>query len=328
MLAASIAQTIPPGFADPWRFQAHPEVWLLVAFLIGAYVYMVRAIGPHAVPAGAPVVTRRNVWCFVAAMALLWLASDWPMHDIAEEYLYSAHMLQHMALSYFMPPLVLLATPEWLLRTLVGRGRGYQVYKWFAHPVVAGVLFNLMVMVTHIPGVVNASGGNPILHYSVHVGVVTTAIVMWTPVVGPLRELRISTNPAMIYLFLQSVVPTVPAGWLTFAEGIVYKHYDIPVRVWGVSATADQQMAGAIMKLGGSVFLWSIVIYLFFTRFNRQFHREQTYRRSALVPDAEVVGNADEPLTYDDVQREFARTSPPPDGPATPSGTSERPEPA
>ena len=62
-----------------------------------------------------------------------------------------------------------------------------------------------------------------------------------------------------IYLFLQSVVPTVPAGWLTFAEGVVYKHYNQPVRVWGISATDDQQIAGAIMKIGGSMFLWALV---------------------------------------------------------------------
>ncbi len=56
-------------------------------------------------------------------MLMLWAASDWPIHDLGEEYLYSAHMLQHMMLSYFLPPLVLLATPEWLLRTLIGNGR-------------------------------------------------------------------------------------------------------------------------------------------------------------------------------------------------------------
>ena len=66
----------------------------------------------------------------------------------------------------------------------------------------------------------------------------------------------------MIYLFLMSVVPTVPAAWLTFAEGAVYKHYDIAVRVWGLSVTTDQQVAGAIMKTGGAVFLWSIVVFL------------------------------------------------------------------
>jgi pimeloyl-ACP methyl ester carboxylesterase len=102
---------------SPWRFQAHVEVWLLVAFLIGARVYAMRVIGPHAdhLRRGEPVVTRRQNWLFAAAIAVLWISSDWPIHDIAEEYLYSVHMFQHMALSYFLPPLALLATPAWYL---------------------------------------------------------------------------------------------------------------------------------------------------------------------------------------------------------------------
>ena len=115
----------------PWRFQWHPEVWLLVAFLTSAYVYMVRVIGPRAVPAGQPAVTTRNKAAFAGAMTMLWLASDWPVHDIGEEYLYSVHMFQHMVLSYFMPPLVLLATPTWLFRILVGDGRLYEA-AWLA----------------------------------------------------------------------------------------------------------------------------------------------------------------------------------------------------
>ena len=39
-------------FADPWRFQANPEVYVLVVFLIGAYVYSMRVIGPRAVAIG------------------------------------------------------------------------------------------------------------------------------------------------------------------------------------------------------------------------------------------------------------------------------------
>ena len=42
-------------------------------------------------------------------------------------------------------------------------------------------------------------------------------------------------------------VPTVPGAWLTFAEGVVYSAYDIPVRVWGISVTSDQQVAGLLM---------------------------------------------------------------------------------
>lgn len=288
---------------DPWRFQLHLEVWLLVAFLVSSYVYVVRVLGPRAVPAGQPVVTRRQLWCFVGGIGILWLASDWPMHDIAEEYLYSMHMIQHMALTYFMPPLVVLATPEWFLRILIGDGRVYRAVRFLGHPVRAAFLFNVGVMISHVPGVVNASVSNGPLHYSVHVFLVTTALLMWMPVCGPLPELHISPMSKMIYLFLNSVVATVPAGWLTFAEGTVYKQYQTPVRVWGVSVANDQQMAGAIMKLGGSIFLWTIIVIMFVRTFVRTFRDENTtdYVRT------------EEPLTTADVERAFSETAPPRD---------------
>jgi hypothetical protein len=59
---------------DPRRYQWHPEVWVLVALLTGAYVYMVRVIGPKAVAPGTPVVTRFNIGCFIGAMVMLWVA--------------------------------------------------------------------------------------------------------------------------------------------------------------------------------------------------------------------------------------------------------------
>ena len=58
---------------DPWRYQWHPEVWVLVAFLTGAYIYMVRVIGPKAVPAGQPAVTRFNIGCFIGR----WSCCGW-----------------------------------------------------------------------------------------------------------------------------------------------------------------------------------------------------------------------------------------------------------
>ena len=112
-----------------------------------------------------------------------------------------------------------------------------------------------------------------------------------SPVVGPFHELRIGDAAKPIYLFLQSVVPTVPAGWLTFAEGVVYKHYNQPVRVWGIGPTDDQQLAGAIMKIGGSIFLWALVVFYFFKRFAPTWKEENTYRRP--------------PLTFDQVKSEF-----------------------
>jgi len=267
---------------QPWRFQFHPEVWLLVAFVIGSYTYAIRVIGRRIHPTGE-VVSKKQLRAFVAAVLLLWVASDWPMHDIAEEYLYSVHMVQHMVLSYFVPPLVWLATPAWLFDVVVGGGRARPVVRFLSRPPIAGVLFNLVIMVTHIPALVNRSVSNAPLHYFLHVLVVSSALLMWIPVLGPNKSWQIGYGGKMIYLFLMSVVPTVPAAWLTFAEGVVYKHYDIPIRVWGLSATVDQQVAGAVMKLGGGVFLWTVITYMFFKRFMARFSDEQSYKQSTLT---------------------------------------------
>ena len=273
MFFAAIEPTTNP---DPWRYQFHPEVWVLIIGLIAAFVYTVRVLGPKVAPEGK-VISRRQKTTFIVMIALLWLASDWPMHDLAEEYLYSMHMVQHMILTYIIPPVALLATPEWLFRLLIGKGLTYKVVRVLTRPVVGVVVYNCTLMITHIPQMVNRSVSNGPLHYSLHILVVVSALLMWSPVCGPDPTRRIGYGGKLIYLFLMSVIPTVPAAWLTFAEGTVYKHYDIAVRVWGLSVTTDQQLAGAIMKLGGSIFLWTVIVVIFFRRFIGNFFVEANY---------------------------------------------------
>jgi putative membrane protein len=288
--------------ANPWRFQPHPEVWLLVVAVLFSYIYAVRVLGPAVVKNG-PAITTKQRNAFIAGVLLLWLASDWPVHDIAEEYLYSMHMFQHMVLSYFMPPLILLAIPKWMFDAVLGAGLVRKTFNWLAKPVIAGVLFNAIVMITHIPQIVNRSVSNAPLHYSMHVLLIVTALLVWVPICGPDRKLHLQSGGKMIYLFLMSVVPTVPAAWLTFAEGAVYKHYDTAVRVWGLSVTTDQQIAGAIMKTGGAIFLWSIVVFLFFKRFSAGFSAEQSYRKNSETSTEDV-------LTFKDVTDAFGRVPP------------------
>jgi putative membrane protein len=302
------------AITDPnvWRFRAHPEVWLLVASLIGCYVYAVRVIGSRLVARGQPVVTRKQIFCFVAGIALLWAAADWPIHDIGENNLYSVHMLQHMTLSYFAPPLLLLATPEWLMRLIVGDGRVYAAVRWLTKPVVAAVIFNLIIMVVHIPGLVNAAVTNGPLHYSLHLGLVLASLLMWMPVCGPLPEVRLGPAGKMLYLFAQSFVPTVPAAWLVFADGVVYQSYDHLPRVFGLSVVDDQQIAGVLMKIGGSLFLWAVCTVLFFNRFMKNWEQENAYGRRR-IPDIEIVGHDEEPLTFDQVEEEFERVPPAPE---------------
>jgi putative membrane protein len=303
MLAAAVT------YPNPWRWVPHPEVWALVLFLAGAYIYLARVIGPKAVPAGQRPVSRKQITAFVFAVLLLWIGADWPVHDIGENYLYCVHMFQHMVFSYFVPPLALLATPEWMWRTLIGTGRTYRVISRMMHPVFAGLVFNAVVMVTHIPAVVNTSTTIGPLHYSLHLLLMVTALWMWTPICGPFQEWRLGYGARCAYLFLMSVVPTVPAGWLTFAEGVVYKHYAQPVRVWGLSVTDDQQIAGAIMKIGGGFFLWGIVIFMFFARFGRGWEKDQTYRRER--PPVVDPALPDDVLTFEHVSQAFEASSPP-----------------
>ena len=288
---------------EPWRFQQHIEVWVLIIAVVASYTYAVRKIGPRIVASGE-VVTRKQLTAFIVGVVMLWLASDWPIHDISEEYLYSVHMFQHMMYSYFVPPLVLLATPYWLFDLIFSSNRSRRVINFATKPVIAGLLFNLVIMITHIPALVNQSVSNGPLHYALHVLVVTSSLLMWFSVCGPDKQRHLSYGGKTIYLFLMSVVPTVPAAWLTFAEGAVYKHYDIAVRVWGLSVTTDQQLAGAIMKTGGSIFLWSIIVFIFFRRFIGRFFAEASYAR----PPEPV-------LTYEEVASAF-EVNPPAEEPS------------
>ena len=265
---------------DPWRFQLHLEVWVLVIAVVASYVYAIRVIGPRVVP-DDKVITRKQLWAFIVGVVVLWTASDWPVHDISEEYLYSMHMFQHMLYSYFMPALMLIATPKWLYDLIFASDRSRRTINFLTKPVIAGVLFNCVIMITHIPQMVNRSVSNGPLHYLLHILVVTSSLLMWSPICSPDPTRRIGYGGKLIYLFLMSVIPTVPAAWLTFAEGTVYKHYDIAVRVWGLSVTTDQQLAGAIMKLGGSIFLWTVIVVIFFRRFIGNFFVEANYATKA-----------------------------------------------
>lgn len=242
-------------------FELHPEVVVLVATIVAMALWAVRVIGPKVVAAGEPVVSTGQKRWFAAGVVVLLAASMWPMHDISEERLYSVHMVQHALLAFVVPPMFLLAMPAWLARLIVGEGRWL---RRFCHPVVAGGLFNAVALFLHWQWTVNTSVTNGVVHYGLHVLVVATALLMWVPVCGPLPELRMSRPGQMIYLFLMSIIPTVPAAWLTLAEGAVYEAYDHDPRLWGLSVTTDQQLAGLFMKLITGFYLWGIIVVLFF----------------------------------------------------------------
>ena len=268
-----IANAMPP-------FSPHWEVWGLALAIVLGGAYVVRVIGPKVVEPGEPVVTRRQLVSFWLAVAFLLVASEWPLHDIAEQRLYSGHMLQHLVLTLVVPPLFLLSTPTWLAELIVrSDGRTWHVIRFLAKPLLAWGIFNAWNLLSHWQPFVNTAVTNGPFHFTAHVVFVLTALLMWVPVCGPWPELRLSLPGQMVYLFAQSIVPTLPAAWLANAGDPVYSAYDQPIRLWGISVIDDQVAAGMIMKVLETIYLWAIIATMFF----RWAARHQEAERQGLV---------------------------------------------
>jgi putative membrane protein len=256
-----------PGQAvglDAFPFHVHLDVVGVVVALVGLYVFGLTRLAERHAPRGEPAVTRRQIAWFVTGIALFLAVEIWPIHDIAEGSLYSFHMVEHLVLALVVPPALLKGTPWWLLRLLVKPI--LPVLRVLTRPIVALLLFNGVFALIHAPVIVEGMLGNAFVHFLLHAGLMASATLMWWPVLGPIPDLpKLTPLMGMGYLFLQSLIPTIPASFLTFADEPVYEIYETLPRLWGLSALDDQLIAGLIMKIGGGAVLWTAIAVIFFT---------------------------------------------------------------
>lgn len=247
-------------------FEAHLEVWVLIVGVVALGWYTAKIVQPKAVAVGYEPITRAQKTWFTSAVLGMWIVSDWPVHEVAEQHLYFVHMFQHLFLSMLVPAMFVLATPRWLIELVLRRdSRAWRLLQTGSKPIVAGVTFNALTMLLHWSRLVQLSFENGALHFALHLLIFSSGLLMWMPVFGPIKEWRLSPLGQCFYLFAMSIVPTVPGGWLVFAEDAVYRHYDTPERLWNIDVLTDQQAAGVVMKLVGGFVLWAI-IFLIFTR--------------------------------------------------------------
>ncbi len=247
-----------------WTWHVHPEVWVLAAFLLIGYRLLLRTVGPRAVPHGEEVATASQRRSFTLGVIVLVIASEWPIHDLAEDHLYSVHMIQHLLLTLIMAALFLRGIPAWLFRTLVPP-RAMAVVRGLSRPLVALIIFNTVIVGTHWPLMVEWSVRFEAAHFAQHLVLVGAAMLMWMPIFSPVLEIpRLSYPGQMMYLFLQSLVPTVPASFLTFGDRPLYAIYETFPRVLEISALSDMRTAGLIMKIVGGAVLWAVIAVIFF----------------------------------------------------------------
>ena len=230
--------------------------WQLEPVLLGGLLAMTvayyLAVGPlrSRLASGTPYPTA-SAALFGVALVLLFVNEGSPLHDLAERYLLSAHMLQHMLLSYLIAPLLLLATPPWLLRAaLLNRALG-RTARFALSPVVTFFAFTLVVGIYHVPTIYNASLFNTSLHHAIHFVILTVSLMLWWPILSPLAELPRPAFPArMAYLFLLPIAQIPVFAATIFSESPLYAAYaNMPTRAFGLEVIADQRLAGLIMKI-------------------------------------------------------------------------------
>ena len=250
----------------PWHL--HLDVWLLFASVEALYLVVLRR---RRLSTGSRGASARKVTLFSLGVAVLWFGADWPLHDLAERYLYSMHMVQHLLFTLVAPPLLIAGLPDWLLREILRPRAVSRVVRFLTRPLVALIVFNGVLLFSHWPAVVDASVRSEPLHFGLHVLIVASAFVMWWPVMSPLPEMPALPAPGqMLYLFLQSLAPTVPASFLTFGSTPLYPVYASFPRIWGIDALTDQLIAGLTMKLAGGLILWGFIAAIFFRWFAQE----------------------------------------------------------
>jgi cytochrome c oxidase assembly factor CtaG len=208
----------------------------------------------------------RRPAAFVAGLVTIVVALDSPL-DGAADTLFWAHMLQHVLLLTVAPPLILLGKPwprMWRAlplrqRTKLGRALvrspAAAPLRALTRPWPAWLLFNATVVLWHLPAAYNATLTNNAVHQLEHAMFFFTGLLFWARVIdpGPLRP-RMLWPARIAYCVGAMIVGWVLAIALVLDPHPLYAHYALlAARPGGISALTDQQLAGGMMWVPGSI---------------------------------------------------------------------------
>ena len=102
-----------------------------------------------------------------------------------------------------------------------------------------------------------------IIHFVLHSVMLLASLNMWIPVVGLDHRIKQLSFPLRIgYLFIQSLLPTIPASFLAFSTVPIYSAYLEVEQIYNISVINDQTLAGLVLKLGGGVILWVTILII------------------------------------------------------------------
>jgi putative copper resistance protein D len=249
-----------------WSFEPALALPLLGAALV--WLALVRRVNRAHPDHPVPPVRSASFLGGLLAIAFA-LQSGIERYDTA---LFSIHMVQHLLLTMVGAPLIALGAPITLLlraaspalrRRWILPGLHSRAARVVGHPILATVLFAGVMWGTHFSPLFDRALEDRLAHDVEHLAFLAAALLFWWPAVGlDPGAYRMSHPARILYTFLQMPQNTFLAVAISFAPGPLYPHYTTLARPWGPDPLVDQQIAGAIMWVGGDLLFLAAILAL------------------------------------------------------------------
>jgi putative membrane protein len=251
----------PPAFS--WtRWEFHPSTLIGVAALGLLYAWL---LGPLRSRLGAPAGTTGQRVAFGSALALILLVLNGPLHDLAEGYLFSAHMVQHLVLTLAVAPLLLAGVPGWVVERAIRPRAVAALGRFLTRPLIAFLLPSLVLGVWHFPGPYDAALASHAVHIPMHLTLLASAVMLWWPVLSPTAALpRLHPAGQLVYLFLLGFPMSLVGALISLAERPLYAGYLGAPRLFGLDVVGDQKLGGLIMWVPGMLVFWGAMTVVWF----------------------------------------------------------------
>jgi putative membrane protein len=269
-----------------WNFAL--PVLLPVAAYVALYVWRFRKARQEAGGRGAG---WPQALAFAGSVFVLLIAVVSPIDRLGEEYLFSAHMVQHILLGDVAPLLLLLSLSRVIMRPATRRFHSIERRMGrFAHPTTFIVAWLALIYVWHIPALYNGALEHPFLHALEHATFFTAGTLLWWPLIQPVpMRHRLEGMQGLLYVFAAKAMLGVLGLYLTWSKHAAFDYYNHVPRVWDLTAVSDQNVGGAIMMVEQALLL----LFVFFVLFMRMLTQsEEAERRRERLEDAAELEDA------------------------------------
>jgi putative membrane protein len=266
-----------------WNFS--PPVLLPIVLLIAIYVWRFLQARKEAGGRGAGWLQGT---AFAGSMLVLMAAVVSPIDRLGEEYLFSAHMVQHILLGDIAPLLLLLSLSRVIMRPATRRFHAVEKKLGrFAHPATFIVAWLALIYFWHIPALYDAALEHPLVHGLEHASFFTAGCLLWWPLIQPVpMRHKLEGVGGLAYIFAAKLSLGVLGLYLTWSTGVAYDYYNHVPRIWDLSAVADQNVGGAIMMVEQAVVLFCVFSLLFIKMLAQS---EEAERRRERLEDAAAI---------------------------------------